>query len=301
MKRIDLHIHTTMSDGAFTPKQVIDEAYKNGVSVMAIADHDTTESYTDELFEYAKSKNIKLIPAVEISTKASKAGVHVLGYNFNWKDEKFKEELFKLRNIRHDYLHDVAKKLEEIGYYLNVEELDKIDAVTKAHIALDIVNNEKNKAKLMNDFGYIPSKGEFIETIMNENCLAYVKKRTVSPKQAADIIREANGKVVLAHPVAYVHEDGFIDEDILNIINDMKPDGLEANYIYVDRNNNLINETKKWNEFAKENNLFVTIGSDFHNKDGIRPEIGFVNTNFALTDEEVDKIVKNILEQNPRL
>ena len=301
MKRIDLHIHTTMSDGAFTPKQVIDEAYKNGVSVMAIADHDTTESYTDELFEYAKSKNIKLIPAVEISTKASKAGVHVLGYNFDWKDEKFKEELFKLRNIRHDYLHDVAKKLEEIGYYLNVEELDKIDAVTKAHIALDIVSNEKNKAKLMNDFGYIPSKGEFIETIMNENCPAYVKKRTVSPKQAADIIREANGKVVLAHPVAYVHEDGFTDEDILNIINDMKPDGLEANYIYVDRNNNLINETKKWNEFAKENNLFVTIGSDFHNKDGIRPEIGFVNTNFTLTEEEVDKIVKNILEQNPRL
>ena len=301
MKRIDLHIHTTMSDGAFTPKQVIDEAYKNGVSVMAIADHDTTESYTDELFEYAKSKNIKLIPAVEISTKASKAGVHVLGYNFDWKDEKFKEELFKLRNIRHDYLHDVAKKLEEIGYYLNVEELDKIDAVTKAHIALDIVNNEKNKAKLMNDFGYIPSKGEFIETIMNENCPAYVKKRTVSPKQAADIIRESNGKVVLAHPVAYVHEDGFTDEDILNIINDMNPDGLEANYIYVDRNNNLINETKKWNEFANKNNLFVTIGSDFHNKDGIRPEIGFVNTNFTLTEEEVDKIVKNILEQNPRL
>lgn len=296
MKRIDLHIHTTMSDGAFTPKQVIDEAYKNGVSVMAIADHDTTESYTDELFEYAKSKNIKLIPAVEISTKASKAGVHVLGYNFDWKDEKFKEELFKLRNIRHDYLHDVAKKLEEIGYYLNVEELDKIDAVTKAHIALDIVNNEKNKAKLMNDFGYIPSKGEFIETVMNENCPAYVKKRTVSPKQAADIIRESNGKVVLAHPVAYVHEDGFTDEDILNIINDMKPDGLEANYIYVDRNNNLINETKKWNEFAKENNLFVTIGSDFHNKDGIRPEIGFVNTNFTLTDEEIDEIIKNILE-----
>lgn len=296
MKRIDLHIHTTMSDGTFTPKQVIDEAYKNGVSVMSITDHDTTESYTDELFEYAKSKNIKLIPAVEISTKASKAGVHVLGYNFDWKDEKFKEELFKLRNIRHDYLHDVAKKLEEIGYYLNIEELDKIDAVTKAHIALDIVNNEKNKAKLMNDFGYIPSKGEFIETIMNENCPAYVKKRTVSPKQAADIIREANGKVVLAHPVAYVHEDGFTDEDILNIINDMKPDGLEANYLYHDRYNNEIDETKKWNEFANKNNLFVTIGSDFHNKDGIRPEIGFVNTNFTLTDEEVDKIIKNILE-----
>ena len=301
MKRIDLHIHTTMSDGAFTPKEVIDEAYKNGVSVMAIADHDTIESYTDELFDYAESKNIKLIPAVEISTKASKAGVHVLGYNFNWKDSNCKEELFKLRNIRHDYLHDVANKLEEIGYYLNVEELDKIDAVTKAHIALDIVNSDKNKDKLMKDFGHIPSKGEFIETIMNENCPAYVKKRTVTPKQAAEIIRSANGKVILAHPVAYVHEDGFTDEDILTIIQDMSPDGLEANYLYVDRNNNLIDETEKWNKFAKENNLFVTIGSDFHNKDGIRPEIGFVNTNFTLTEEEVDKIVKNILEQNPRL
>ena len=75
----------------------------------------------------------------------------------------------------------------------------------------------------------------------------------------------------------------------------MKPDGLEANYLYVDRNNNKINEVEKWNNFAKENNLFVTAGSDFHNKDGIRPEIGFVNTNFVLTDVEIDSILKNLL------
>lgn len=72
---------------------------------------------------------------------------------------------------------------------------------------------------------------------------------------------------------------------ILSIINDMKPDGLEVNYLYVDRNGNKIDEVKKWNQFAKENNLFVTVGSDFHNKDGIKPEIGFVNTSFSLTDD----------------
>ena len=82
-KRIDLHIHTTVSDGALTPKEVIDEAYKNGVSVISIADHDTVDAYNTELFEYAESKNIKLINAVEISTKAKKAGVHVLGYNLD--------------------------------------------------------------------------------------------------------------------------------------------------------------------------------------------------------------------------
>lgn len=293
-KRIDLHIHTTMSDGALTPKEAIDEAAKNGVSVMAIADHDTIEAYNDELFDYAQSKNIKLINAVEISTKTEKVGIHVLGYCFDLNDKNFQEKLYKLRNVRHDYLHNVAKKLNELGYYLNIDKLDQIDAVTKAHIALDVITNEKNKELLINNFGYIPNKGEFIETIMNENCPAYVKKETVTPKEAADMIRVANGKVVLAHPVAYVHEDNLTDEDILQIVKDMKPDGLEANYMYVDRDDQKFDETEKWNKFAKENNLFVTIGSDFHNKDGLRPEIGFVNTDFSLDDKTVDEIVENL-------
>ncbi len=292
--KIDLHIHTNVSDGFYTPKQVIDEAFKNGVSTIAIADHDTIEAYNDELFAYSESKNIKLINAVEISTKISKCGIHVLGYNFNLNDNIFKENLYKIRNARHDYLHNVAQKLNELGYFLNVDELDKIDAVTKAHIALDVINNKQNEKLLLNTFSHIPSKGEFIETIMNENCPAYVKKKTVTPKEAAEIIRAANGKVVLAHPVAYVHEDNLTDEDILNIIKDMNPDGLEANYLYVNRNDKKINEIQKWNQFAQDNNLFVTVGSDFHNKDGLRPEIGFVNTNFNLSDNEIEKIIQNV-------
>lgn len=295
-KRIDLHIHTIVSDGWLAPKEVIDEAFKNKVSIIAIADHDTVDAYNDELFEYARSKNIKLIPAVEISTKAKKAGVHVLGYNIDLNNREFKERLNKIRNARHDYLHDVAKKLEELEYYINVEELDKIDAVTKAHIALDAVNNPKNREKLLSEFDHIPSKGEFIETIMNENCPAYVKKKSVTPKEAAEMIRAANGKVVLAHPVAYIHEDNFTDEDIIEIINDMKPDGIESNYLYVDRFDKKIDETKKWNQFAKEHNLFVTVGSDFHNKDGIRPEIGFTNTDFLLSEDTIEDIVANLEE-----
>ena len=294
LKKIDLHIHTTMSDGALTPKEVIDKAYKNGVSIIAIADHDTTEAYTDELFAYANSKNIKLISAVEISTKGSKVGIHILGYNFDLKNKDMQEKLSKIRNIRHEYLHKVVNKLEELGYVINVEKLDKIDAVTKAHIALDVVENNKNKEKLLKEFNHIPSKGEFIETIMNENCPAYVKKETVTPKEAAEIIRLANGKVVLAHPVAYIHEDNLTDKDILDIIKDINPDGIEANYLYVDSNEIMIDETVKWNKFANENKLFVTVGSDFHKKDGVRPEIGFVNTNFILDDDTIDKIINNL-------
>ncbi|MGN1330681.1 MAG: PHP domain-containing protein [Clostridia bacterium] len=293
-KRIDLHIHTVVSDGTLTPKEVIDEAYKNNISVIAIADHDTVDAYNNELFEYAKNKKIKLITAVEISTKTKKAGIHVLGYNIDLNNEELKEKLKKIRNTRHEYLHDVAKKLEELKYYINVEELDKIEAVTKAHIALNAIENPVNKEKLLLEFGHIPTKGEFIETIMNENCPAYVQRKTVSPKEAAQIIRNAKGKVVLAHPVAYIHEDNFTEEDILDIIKELKPDGLEANYLYIDRNNKRIDETKKWNEFAKRNNLFVTAGSDFHIKDGIKTEIGFANTDFILPENIINEIIMNL-------
>ena len=74
----------------------------------------------------------------------------------------------------------------------------------------------------------------------------------------------------------------------------MKPDGLETYYLYVDYNNNKINEIDKWNKFAIENHLFTTIGSDFHNKDGIRPEIGLINTNIILCEEEINKIIVNL-------
>lgn len=294
-KRIDLHIHTTISDGVLTPKEVIDEAVKNGVAVISIADHDTIDAYTDEIFEYAKSKNIKLIPAVEISNKTKKSGIHVLGYNFDLEDIEFKEKLKQIRNARHDYLHKVAKKLEELGYYVNLTELDKIDAVTKAHIAIDLTTNLANKDKLLKEFGHIPAKGEFIETIMNENCPAYVEKVTVTPREAGEMIRAAKGKVVLAHPVAYVHEDNLTEEDILNIIKELKPDGLEAYYLYVDKDNKKFDETKKWCEFAKDNNLFVTVGSDFHNtKKKLKPQIGFVNTDFVLSEKVIEEIISNL-------
>lgn len=280
MEKIDLHIHSNLSDGTLSPKEIIDEAVKNNVKVLAIADHDTIDAYTKELFEYAKEKNVILINAVEISTKINKAGIHVLGYNFDLNNENFKQKLSTLRNARHDYLYNVAKKLNELGYILNVEELDEIEAVTKAHISLDVISNKENETILLKEFGHIPNKGEFIETIMNEGCPAFVKKETITPKEAAELIRNAGGKVVLAHPVAYVYEDNLTDKDILQIVKDMKADGIEANYIYYDRNNNKIDEVEKWNKFANDNNLeIITIGSDFHNKDGIHPEIGFINEN----------------------
>lgn len=294
MKKIDLHIHTNKSDGLLSPKEIIDEAKRKQVQTIAIADHDTVDAYTDEVYNYAKDNGIELITAVEISTKTKKCGIHVLGYNIDTSSKYLNESLKKIRNARHDYLHNVANKLNEMNYILNINKLDMIEAVTKAHIAMDIISNKTNEKQLLKQFGHIPSKGEFIETIMNENCPAYVKKETVTPKEAAEIIRKAGGKVVLAHPVAYVHEDNLTMNEVLEIINDMKADGLEANYIYTDRNNNIVNEIEKWNKFAEENHLFVTIGSDFHMENGNHAEIGLENVGVVLEDEKANEILEKI-------
>jgi len=291
---IDLHIHTNLSDGTLSPKEIIDEAIKNDVDTIAIADHDTIDAYNDELYEYAKSKNIDIISAVEISTKSDKAGIHVLGYNFDINNEELKKSLFRIRNARHDYLSNVAIKLKQLGYKINIDELDKIEAVTKAHIARDVVNNYGNKDLLIKQFDHIPTMGEFIETIMNEGCPAYVKKETLTPKEAAKLIRNAGGKVILAHPVAYIHEDNLTENDILSLANEMKADGIESNYIYIDRNNNKINEIDRWNKFASNNNLITTIGSDFHNEDGIHPNIGLINENINLNNTDIQTIIENL-------
>lgn len=293
-KIIDLHIHTTMSDGALTPIEVIDEAVNNGVDTIAIADHDTIDAYTKELFDYAKDKSINIINAVEISTKMNKVGIHVLGYNFDINNKLLKDKLFSLRNARHDYLYNVNDKLSELGYVLNVNELDKIDAVTKAHIALDIINNSINKDLLLKTFGYVPSKGEFIETIMSEGCPAFVEKTSITPIEAANLIRNAGGKVVLAHPVAYSYEDNLSDEEIISLINEIKPDGIEADYIYIDRYNNKINDIDKWNKIASNLNLMVTIGSDFHNMDDIHPKIGLINEDVNINNSIIDEIIDKL-------
>ena len=151
-KLIDLHIHTVCSDGVLTPKEVIDEALTNKVSTIAICDHDTIEAYNEELFEYAKEKSIKLILGVEISTKTKKCGIHVLGYNFDLNNKELREKLYNLRNARHIYLRNVTKKLEELGYKVAVDELDKIDAVTKAYIANDVIGNKENETEIKGSF-----------------------------------------------------------------------------------------------------------------------------------------------------
>lgn len=292
MKKIDLHIHTNCSDGKFTPKEIIDMAKKNKVDLISITDHDSVEAYTPELLDYAKDKGVELVNGVEISTKIGKVGIHVLGYDFDLENEELLEVLANSKNARVNYLYDVADKLKQLGYIIDVKKLMMNKVVTKSHIAQDIIDEKKNEDILFETFGEIPSKGNFIETIMNEGCPAYVKKFSISPMEASKVIKKAGGKVVLAHPVAYIYEDNVSIEFMKDLVKMMEADGIEGNYLYVNRFGTLINEIDIWNNVARESGLFVTTGSDFHELDHVHPEIGFKNYGIKFSNVEVEKIKK---------
>lgn len=294
MSFIDLHIHTNCSDGTLTPKEIIKEAAKNKVNVISITDHDTIEAYTDELFNYAHEKEIELITGVEISTKLNNVGYHVLGYHFDIYNQELRNKLAMLKNSRHDYLYHVCLKLKELGYIVNFDELNNIEIITKAHIANNVINNKENEKLLFTTFQHCPNTGEFIETIMNEGCPAYVKKETITPIEASHLIKNAGGKVVLAHPVCYKYENNVNEKQIQQILHDMNADGIEAIYIYIDCKQNKINEINKWKKFAEENQLFITIGSDFHFFDQIHPKIGLTSDSTVFNAKENEKIIYNI-------
>lgn len=217
-----------------------------------------------------------------------------MGYNINVNDKEFCEKLAKSRNSRHIYLRDVSKKLKDYGLIVNEAELDEIDAVTKAHIARDVINNMANKKRLEELFGYVPDMGEFIEIILNEGCPCYVKKVSYTPEEASRIIRDCGGKVVIAHPVVYSHEDNLSYEEFINILESINPDGIEAYYVYVNKDKKIIEDTKKWVELAKERNLIVTLGSDFHT-DHQNPFIDVGLKEIELDEDIQKEIIKNIL------
>ena len=290
---LDLHIHSNCSDGALSPKEIIDIAAKNHVTAISIADHDGTLAYTKENIAYAKEQGVTLITGVEMSSRLD-TGFHVLGYGFDLANKEIQSTLLKLRNARVDYLYNVCKKLNALGYAIDPDKLKDIPSVTKAHISLDIIGNPDNKDILHKEFGHIPTKGEFIETIMNEGCPAFTLKYNITPSEASRIIHNAGGKVVLAHPVCYKHEDGIDKETIKKLIVEMQADGIEANYLYVNRDNQLINEIPVWRNVARDLNVFTTIGSDFHAFDPLRPEIGFKNTGIDITPEELEEILHNL-------
>ena len=245
MLNIDLHTHTTSSDGLLSPREVVRRAKKNGVKYLAITDHDTTSGLDEAIFE-AKNSTLTLIPGIELSTTHNKESIHILGFftDDSYNNPELKEKLDAIKNRRVIRAQMITEKLKEaFNIEISFENVLKRgkDVVARPHIAQEIIS-----AGYPYDIDYI------FDNFIGKDCPAFVPTTRMSTEDGIALLKKYNAKVFLAHPVLIKNSPLT---DFLNI----GLDGIEAIYFQ-----NSPQDEERLLKFAKDNNLLVSAGSDCH-------------------------------------
>ncbi len=247
--RLDLHLHTTHSDGSLPPAEVLALAHKAGVTALAITDHDITTGLPDAL-EAGARLGIEIIPGVEISSRFGDNELHILGYFLDWQDPAFNENLARLRASRHARNPMIIERLRELGQDITYEEVRQLagtEAVGRPHIA-----------RVMMDKGYVKSAKEAFDRFLAQGKPAYVARELPDPAEAMAWIRAAKGIPVLAHPL-WAKKDG---EGLFKLCEKLKAEGLGGMEVHYSTHNP--KQTAELLDIAKRLDLLVTGGSDFH-------------------------------------
>ena len=254
MKRIDLHIHTTASDGTFTPEEVVREAARLGLGAVAITDHDTAAGYPAAAAE-GERLGLEVVPGIEISTKF-RAAVHILGYYIDVRSPALDEVLDWMHRDREERNVKLCAMLREKGVDVDIERMHERfgDLVGRPHFAEIMVEN--GMARDVNDA---------FERLLNKNRPFFIRRQFLSIERSIEIIRAAGGTAVLAHPFQYRLDDAGLRELIEHCL-ESGLEGIECRYSGYDADMCAYLES-----LAAEYGLLRTGGSDFHG--AIKPDI----------------------------
>ena len=218
--RADLHMHTTLSDGKLTPTELVRLLHTRGVEVAAISDHDSTEGLDEAFAEAERLGGIQLIPGVEISADHptdEQSDVHVLGYFFDPHAPAFNEKLRSFRSDRELRGKRMVERLGEIGYPVDWERVQQIAGeagIGRPHIAQALVER-----------GYVATIRDAFNGLLDDRGAAFVGRSHISMRESVQLIRDAGGVAVLAHPLFI---PGY--QDVLPGLADLGFEGFEVHY-----------------------------------------------------------------------
>lgn len=249
MSRLDLHLHTTHSDGSCTPTEVIGLAHQAGVTALAITDHDIT-SGIPEAIAAGEQYEIEIIPGVEISSLMGSSELHILGYFLDWQDNALNQRCKSLRDSRHHRNPQIVDRLRSLGIDITYDEVRALagsDSVGRPHIARALMNK-----------GVVTSAKEAFDRFLGDGKAAYVPRELPSPADAIRWIKEAHGLAVLAHPT-WVK---LSDQPLAELVRRLKADGLDGVEVYY--STHAARQTREYLSLAQQLGLLVTGGSDFH-------------------------------------
>jgi len=245
---IDLHIHTSSSDGLFSPEEVVETAKTAGLSAIAIADHDAIDGILAAQGK-ADELNIKLVPAVELSVSYKGDDFHMLGYLIDYEDESFRKRIESFREERLQRGEKMVRKLNELGIDLSMDAVRAIaqnSSVGRPHLADALIKGE-----------YVHTYEEAFARYLGYHAPAYVPKKYLTPQEGIELIHAVKGISVLAHP-GTTRRDELIPDMI-----SFGLDGLEAYHSQYDPET-----TQHYINLANKFGLIYTGGSDCHGRKG---------------------------------
>jgi hypothetical protein len=243
--KVDLHIHTTFSDGRFTPAEVVKKSHVIGLKAIAITDHDTVEGIPQAMEEARKYNDIEVIPGLEINTYYNGQEVHILGYFIEYNKPDLKKILTDLLQKRIERAKKMTEKLKQLGIDISFEEI-------KAR-ATGPSLGRPHVARVLIDKGYAKCIEDAFEKFLNPGRPAYVPRHKLTPFNAVDIIKQSKGIPVLAHP-------GLLCEK--HIIHELIDYGIMGIEVY--HKDHTIEQVKYYMNFASDRGLLMTGGSDSH-------------------------------------
>ena len=246
---IDLHLHSTHSDGTKTPAELVKMAKNRNFKAISITDHDTV-SGTAEAVLHGDKENLLVIPGVELSVFHADIHFHLLGYGIDWRDNQLLSDLKRLQVSRNERNTKIIQKLQNLGIKATTEELQFLSGVGQTgrpHIARLLVR--KNIVKTIDQ--------AFARYLKKDAC-AYVPRFIYHVKEAIDIIVGAGGLAVLAHPVQIDRTLGVLPE----ILDELVPMGLKGLEVYYPTQRGKVRQ--RLSLLAKKYNLLETGGSDYH-------------------------------------
>ena len=242
-KFVDLHMHSTFSDGRFTPSELVEKCGRLGFAAMALTDHDSCLGVAEACLAAKKYPGLQVIAGVELDTRCEGQDVHILGYYIDTENEALRQRMDGLRLARERRLQLTVARLRELGYAVEVTDCDPVNkAVGRPHVAKALVEK-----------GYVATVQEAFDKLLGEGCPAYVQLEKLTPAEAAALIHQAGGLAVLAHPGEIA--DASLPERLLA---EVPFDGIE---VWHPSNRETLG---KWLALAEKYKLLKSGGSDFH-------------------------------------
>jgi predicted metal-dependent phosphoesterase TrpH len=246
VSRVDLHVHSTASDGKYSPAAIISKAAEIGLKVISLTDHDSIEGIIPAMKAAKAFPGLTFIPGVEISTDLADGEAHILGYFIDYTSRELEKELEKFRNSRLGRGRGMVIKLGELGI--------KIDWARVQEIAGDGAIGRPHIARAMLEKGYISSFEEAFDKYIGHGGPAYVEREKITPEEAVALIVRSKGLPVLAHPFTVKKP-----EAILKSLKAAGLVGIEAYY-----KDNTPAATAATLKLAKKYGLIPTGGTDYH-------------------------------------